>query len=252
MFRFVFGRHEREVHGLGHLAHRPKPLVEADARRVDVEQPCAVRSRVRERVHGRRAARRRTSRHRDAASRRRRGTRARRRARRTSRRGRRGCAGPGPSKPGSSSNSIRASSSRPILIVAIRVFPLEPFPFARAAGRRRRFPGGRFRPARRRCRSPPARRDLAPADFRAKPPSGVWKLRKRARRRGPEAVHDLRRCGDERARREQLLLVVDQNCEPALEDVERIRVLPVEVRARSVARGIGNSDSVMQSCSKSP
>ena len=30
--------------------------------------------------------------------------------------------------------------------------------------------------------------------------------------------------------RQHLLLVVDKDCEPAFEDVERIRVLPVEVR----------------------
>ena len=50
--RLVFGRHKREVHGLGHLAHRPQPLVEADARRMDVEQACAVWPRVRKRVYG--------------------------------------------------------------------------------------------------------------------------------------------------------------------------------------------------------
>jgi hypothetical protein len=51
-------------------------------------------------------------------------------------------------------------------------------------------------------------------------------------------VHDLGRCRRESVRREQLFVVHDQNCEPTLEDVERIRVLPVEVRARSVSRGI--------------
>src|SRR4029079_11054557 len=50
--RLVFGRHKCEVDGLGHLAHRPKPLVEADARAMAVEKSCAVRPGVRKRVHG--------------------------------------------------------------------------------------------------------------------------------------------------------------------------------------------------------
>ena len=48
-------------------------------------------------------------------------------------------------------------------------------------------------------------------------------------------MHDLLWSADARARGEHLLLVVDQDREPALEDVERIRVLPVEVRIRSGA-----------------
>ena len=51
----------------------------------------------------------------------------------------------------------------------------------------------------------------------------------------PEPVHDLRRSADARTRGQHLLLVVDQDRKPALEDVERIRVLPVEVRIRSGA-----------------
>jgi hypothetical protein len=51
-------------------------------------------------------------------------------------------------------------------------------------------------------------------------------------------MYDLRWSADARAWRQHLLLVVDQDREAALEDVERIRVLPVEVRIRSGA-GIG-------------
>ena len=51
-----------------------------------------------------------------------------------------------------------------------------------------------------------------------------------------EPMHDLPWSADAGARRQHLLLVVDQDREPALEDVERIRVLPVEVRIRSGAR----------------
>jgi hypothetical protein len=54
-------------------------------------------------------------------------------------------------------------------------------------------------------------------------------------RRAPEPMHDLRRSADARARRQHLLLVVDEDREPTLEDVERIRVLPVEVWIRSGA-----------------
>ena len=54
-------------------------------------------------------------------------------------------------------------------------------------------------------------------------------------RRAPEAVHDLRRRADERARLELLLLVVDEHREPALEHVKRIRVPAVEVRIGAVA-----------------
>jgi hypothetical protein len=54
-------------------------------------------------------------------------------------------------------------------------------------------------------------------------------------RSAPEPMHDLRWSADARARRQQLLLVVDQDRELALEDVERIGVLPVEVRIRSRA-----------------
>jgi hypothetical protein len=57
-------------------------------------------------------------------------------------------------------------------------------------------------------------------------------------RRAPESVDDPGRRADKCVRRDELLLVVDQNGEPALEDVERIRVLPVEVRTRSRLRGI--------------
>ena len=49
-------------------------------------------------------------------------------------------------------------------------------------------------------------------------------------RSAPEAMHDLRRSAGARVRRQQLLFVVDEDCEPALEDIERIRVLPMEVR----------------------
>ena len=51
----------------------------------------------------------------------------------------------------------------------------------------------------------------------------------------PEAMDHLRRSADARARRQHLLLVVEEDREPALEDVERIRVLPMEVRIRSGA-----------------
>ena len=48
-------------------------------------------------------------------------------------------------------------------------------------------------------------------------------------------MHDLWRGGDKRSRGQDLLLVVDQDCESALEDVERIQMLPVEVRLRAGA-----------------
>ena len=48
-------------------------------------------------------------------------------------------------------------------------------------------------------------------------------------------MYDLRWSADACARRQHLLFVVDQDREPALENVERIRVLPVEVRVRSGA-----------------
>jgi hypothetical protein len=54
-------------------------------------------------------------------------------------------------------------------------------------------------------------------------------------RSAPESVHDFPWSADARARRQQLLVVVDQDRELALEDVERIRVLPVKVRIRSGA-----------------
>ena len=48
-------------------------------------------------------------------------------------------------------------------------------------------------------------------------------------------MHDFRWSADARAPGQHLLLVVDQDRKPAFEDVERIRVLPVEVRIRSGA-----------------
>ena len=45
------------------------------------------------------------------------------------------------------------------------------------------------------------------------------------------------------------LLVVDEHRELAFQDVERIRVLLVDVRVRS-GRALSNHDSVTQSCSK--
>jgi hypothetical protein len=51
----------------------------------------------------------------------------------------------------------------------------------------------------------------------------------------PETVDDLPRSADARARRQHLVLVVDEDSESALEDVKRIRVLPVEVRICSGA-----------------
>ena len=144
--------------------------------------------------------------------------------------------GSGPTKPGSSSNSIRAISSRPTLMVAIRVSPSSRSP-SPARGRRRRFPGGRFRHG---VDAVEASRlsAISCLEISANPPSGVWKLRKRA---GDVVLKPCTTSGGAEAKafgREQLFLVHDQNCEPALEDVERIRVLPVEVRARSVSRGI--------------
>ena len=67
-------------------------------------------------------------------------------------------------------------------------------------------------------------------------------------RSAPETVHDLRRSADACAGRQHLLLFVDQDREPALEDVERIRMLPVEVRVRSGAsvreQGLGDAELV--------
>jgi hypothetical protein len=54
-------------------------------------------------------------------------------------------------------------------------------------------------------------------------------------RSAPESMHDLRWSADARAGRQHFLLVVDQDREPTLEDVERIRVLSVEMRIRSGA-----------------
>jgi hypothetical protein len=48
-------------------------------------------------------------------------------------------------------------------------------------------------------------------------------------------MDDLLGSADARARRQHLLLVVDQDREVALEDIERIRVVPVKVRIRSDA-----------------
>ena len=65
--------------------------------------------------------------------------------------------------------------------------------------------------------------------FAEKPPSGVWKLRKRA------AERLLKPCttpgGAQRTRTgaEDVLLVVEQEGELALEDVERVRMLAVVV-----------------------
>jgi hypothetical protein len=49
-------------------------------------------------------------------------------------------------------------------------------------------------------------------------------------------VHHLRRRGDERARLQQLLLVVHEHGHAALEHVERVHVAVVEVGRRAVAR----------------
>jgi hypothetical protein len=65
-------------------------------------------------------------------------------------------------------------------------------------------------------------------------------------RSAPEPMHDLRWSADVRARGEHLLLVVDQDCEPSLEDVKRIRVFAVEMRIRSGAgvreKRLGDAD----------
>ena len=65
-------------------------------------------------------------------------------------------------------------------------------------------------------------------------------------RSAPEPMHDLRWSTDARARGQDLLLVVDQDREPSLEDVKLIRVLPVEVRIRSWAgvreKRLGDAD----------
>ena len=58
-------------------------------------------------------------------------------------------------------------------------------------------------------------------------------VQKPGRRSAPEAMDDLRRSTDARPWRQHLLLVVDKDSKPAFEDVERIRVLPVEVRVGS-------------------
>ncbi len=55
-------------------------------------------------------------------------------------------------------------------------------------------------------------------------------------RSAPEPMHDLPRSADACARGQHLLLVVNQDRKLALEDVERIRVLPMEVRIRSGPR----------------
>ena len=55
-------------------------------------------------------------------------------------------------------------------------------------------------------------------------------------RRRAEAVHDLRRRGDKRARLERLLLVVDEHGHAAIEHVERVGVPAMEVRVGAVAR----------------
>jgi hypothetical protein len=57
-------------------------------------------------------------------------------------------------------------------------------------------------------------------------------------RRAPEAVDDAWRCADERVRREELLVVIDENGKASFQDVEGIGVLPVEMRARTRLRGI--------------
>ena len=49
-------------------------------------------------------------------------------------------------------------------------------------------------------------------------------------------MDDLRGRGDERARVEQFLLVVDENRHAALDHVERVHVPTVEVRVGAVAR----------------
>jgi hypothetical protein len=64
---------------------------------------------------------------------------------------------------------------------------------------------------------------------------GRVEVEKTRARRAPEPVHDLLGSADERARRQQLLLVVDEHREPALDDVERIHVQTMEVGGRSVA-----------------
>jgi hypothetical protein len=58
------------------------------------------------------------------------------------------------------------------------------------------------------------------------------------RRRRPEAVDDLDRRTDAPTWRENVLLVVDQDGESALEDVERIGVVMVDVWARAVPRAV--------------
>ena len=64
------------------------------------------------------------------------------------------------------------------------------------------------------------------------------KVQEASPRRASESMYDLRWSADARAWRQHLLLVVDQDREAALEDVERIRMLSVEVRVGSWA-GVG-------------
>src|SRR5205807_7739916 len=67
-------------------------------------------------------------------------------------------------------------------------------------------------------------------------------------RRASESVDDFRRRANGGVRLEQLFIVSDENCEATLQDVERIRVLPVVVRLGSVARirnqRLGNGELV--------
>jgi hypothetical protein len=61
------------------------------------------------------------------------------------------------------------------------------------------------------------------------PSVGRVEIQEPRSRSAPEPMHDFPWSADACPRRQQLLLVVDQDRDPALEDVERIRVLPVEV-----------------------
>ena len=76
------------------------------------------------------------------------------------------------------------------------------------------------------------------------------------RRRAAEAVDDLGRRADARARAEQVLLVVHEHRELALEDVERVGVLPVEVRLRPGPRvrepGLGDAEVVEARLDRDP
>ena len=77
---------------------------------------------------------------------------------------------------------------------------------------------------------------VARAQVLGKTAVGRVEVEEACARRAPEAVDDPRRCADAGVRIEQLLVVPDENCKSTLEDVKRIRMMPVVVRHGSVAR----------------